>query len=152
MFLVPRPPFHILMCHQDQRDGKEPEPLPDAADSCNVIFLPLISRLCAPRSSPASLALIDSALIWLVGEVGSNGINDGVHALLPAAKVTHGDPSWPPQLPVSGQVWVLGTYLTAGILAARFGTLARTDFSALEPELGSVPSPNRLRPSGPRWG
>ena len=74
-----------------------PDPLPDAAGSSNVISLPLISRarLCAPRSPPASLAFIDSPLIWLEGEVGSNGINDGVRALLAAAcdgKVTDRDP------------------------------------------------------------
>lgn len=72
-----------------------PDPLPDAAGSSNVISLSLISLLCAPRTPPASLAFIDSSLIHLEGEVGSNAINDGVHALLTAAshgKVTHRDP------------------------------------------------------------
>jgi len=64
-----------------------PGPQPDAAGSGNVISLPLISRarLCAPCSAPASPAFIDSPLIQLEGEVGSNKINDGVRALLTAA-------------------------------------------------------------------
>lgn len=61
-----------------------------------MISLSLISRarLCVPRFPPTSLAFIDSPLIRLEGEVRSNGINDGVHALLAAAcdgKVTGRD-------------------------------------------------------------
>lgn len=73
-----------------------PDPLPDAAGSNNVISLSLISRarLCVPSFPPTSLAFIDSPLIRLEGEVRSNGINDGVRALLAAAcdgKVTGRD-------------------------------------------------------------
>lgn len=103
----------------------------------NVISLPLISRarlLRCPLSSrrPAFYRL---PLIRLEGEVGPNGINDGVRALLAAAcdgEVTDGDPR-PGLAILAPSLGGWGTCLATGCLALRHGTPVPTYFPVPEP-------------------